>query len=141
MSKSITPLMDARLTAEGAERGRLKAAAERDALAQRCRELEACIAGDHTNLVALLRVGQAQAERERDALRPEVERLQRELATAHADASHYASSAEDMRAEVEQLRQQAARYERLRRLDPRQFAELHQRNLAGERFDDLVDAL
>lgn len=77
MSKSITPLMDARLTAEGAERGRLKAAAERDAL----------------------------------------------------------------RAEVEQLRQQAARYERLRRLDPRQFAELHKRCLAGERFDDLVDAL
>lgn len=86
---------------------------ERDALAQRCRDLEACIAGDHTNLVALLRVGQAKAERERDTLR----------------------------AEVEQLRQQAARYERLRRLDPRQFAELHQRNLAGERFDDLVGAL
>lgn len=42
---------------------------ERDALAQRCRELEACIAGDHTNLVALLRMGQAKAERERDALR------------------------------------------------------------------------
>lgn len=73
-------------------------------------------------------------EHERDTLRAEVERLQRELATAHADASHYASSAEDMR-------QQAARYERLRRLDPRQFAELHQRNLAGERFDHLVDAL
>lgn len=46
-----------------------------------------------------------------------------------------------LRAEVEQLRQQAARYERLRRLDPRQFAELHQRCLAGERFDDMVDAL
>ena len=107
---------------------------ERDALAQRCRDLEACIAGDHTNLVALLRVGQAKAERERDTLRAEVERLQRELATAHADASHYASAAEDMR-------QQASRYERLRRLNPRQFAELHQRNLAGERFDDLVDAL
>lgn len=153
-----------------------------DTLARRCRELEACIAGDHTNLVALLRVGQAKAERERDALRAaisdpesvfvnmkrgtiakpsmrsmidlygevvngdeaqlleiaklraEVERLQRELATAHADASHYASAAEDMR-------QQASRYERLRRLNPRQFAELHQRNLAGERFDDMVDAL
>ncbi len=42
---------------------------------------------------------------ERDQLRAAVERLQRELATAHADASHYASSAEDMRAEVERLRQ------------------------------------
>ena len=46
-----------------------------------------------------------------------------------------------LRAEVEALRQQAARYERLRRLNPRQFAELHQRNLAGECFDDMVDAL
>lgn len=67
-------------------------------------------------------------------LRAEVERLQRELATAHADASHYASAAEDMR-------KHASRYERLRRLNPQQFAELHQRNLAGERFDDMVDAL
>lgn len=32
------------------------------------------------------------------------------------------------------------RYEALRRLNPRQFAELHRRNLAGERFDDLVTA-
>lgn len=34
---------------------------------------------------------------ENDTLRAEVERLQRELATAHADASRYASAAEDMR--------------------------------------------
>lgn len=57
-----------------------------DALAQRCRELEACIAGDHTNLVSLLRVGQAEAERERDALRAEVQRLQRELDALRASS-------------------------------------------------------
>lgn len=125
-----------------------------DALAQRCLELEeenhrmarACaewnekfqrlaVRSDEAwNAVLPETIAKLDAQRERDALRAEVERLQRELATAHADASHYASSAEDMR-------QQAARYERLRRLNPRQFAELHQRNLAGERFDHLVDAL
>lgn len=51
------------------------------------------------------------------------------------------SERDQLRAAVEHLRQQAARYERLRRLDPRQFAELHQRCLAGERFDWLVDGL
>lgn len=65
------------------------------------------------NELALLRLGYWDACAERDALR----------------------------AEVERLRQQTARYERLRRLSPHQFAELHQRNLAGERFDDVVDAL
>lgn len=34
------------------------------------------------------------------------------------------------------------RYEKLRKLSPRQFADLHARNIAGEAaFDDLVDAL
>jgi len=33
------------------------------------------------------------------------------------------------------------RYEALRKLNPREFAELNRRNLAGERFDDLVDEL
>lgn len=33
------------------------------------------------------------------------------------------------------------RYSALRKLNPRQFAELHKRNMAGERFDDMVDAL
>lgn len=61
-------------------------ASDYDALAQRCKELEACIAGYHTNLVALLRMGQAQAERERDALRAEVERLQRELESLRASS-------------------------------------------------------
>lgn len=34
-----------------------------------------------------------------------------------------------------------ARYETLRRLNPKQFAELHARNLAGENFDQMVDSL
>lgn len=33
------------------------------------------------------------------------------------------------------------RYEALRKLNSRQFAELSRRNLAGEPFDDLVDGL
>ena len=36
----------------------------------------------------------------------------------------------------------AVRYEKLRKLNPRQFAELYERNIKGEGlFDDLVDAL
>lgn len=30
------------------------------------------------------------------------------------------------------------RYEALRRMNPNQFKQIHQRNLAGERFDDIV---
>lgn len=69
-------------------------ASDYDALAQRRRELEACIAGDHTNLVALLRVGQAKAERERDALRAEVELLReiREIASQCAANGGYLNS-------------------------------------------------
>ena len=33
------------------------------------------------------------------------------------------------------------RYEALRKVSPRQHAELHRRNLAGEHFNDLVDEL
>lgn len=33
------------------------------------------------------------------------------------------------------------RYEALRKLTPAQYADLHKRNLKGERFDDMVDAL
>lgn len=33
------------------------------------------------------------------------------------------------------------RYEKARKLSPRQWAELHARNLAGETFDDMIDAL
>ena len=34
-----------------------------------------------------------------------------------------------------------ARYEVLRRLNPRQYRELHDRNMNGENFDRMVDAL
>ena len=33
------------------------------------------------------------------------------------------------------------RYEALRKLNPPKFAELHWRNIKGERFDDMVDEL
>ena len=33
------------------------------------------------------------------------------------------------------------RYETLRKLTPRQYTELHKRNIAGENFDGMVDAL
>ena len=33
------------------------------------------------------------------------------------------------------------RYEKARKLNPAQWAELHQRNLRGETFDDMIDAL
>lgn len=67
--------------------------------------------------------------------------LQTRLAGMTLDRNCRKEERDALRAEVEQLRQQAARYERLRRLNPHQFAKLYQRNLAGERFDDLVDAL
>lgn len=35
----------------------------------------------------------------------------------------------------------AERYEKVRKLNPRQFRELWDRNMKGERFDDLVDGL
>jgi len=35
----------------------------------------------------------------------------------------------------------AGRYEKLRKLNPAQFSELHERNLRGENFDAMVDAL
>jgi hypothetical protein len=33
------------------------------------------------------------------------------------------------------------RYEVLRRVTPRQLAALHARNIAGEKFDDMIDAM
>lgn len=76
------------------------------------------LAADHDRIVSALIAGREAAERENESLRSkaraseqaalelraEVERLQRELGTAHADASHYASTAEDLRAEGERLR-------------------------------------
>lgn len=43
------------------------------------------------------------------------------------------------RAAAKLLAQAAKRYEKIRKMNARQFAELYQRNLAGEVFDDLVD--
>lgn len=100
------------------------------------------------NELALLCLGYRDACVERDDLARRCRELEAQRDAAIRAAGNTASAnrkllleRDTLRAEVEQLRQQAARYERLRRLDPRQFAELHQRNLAGERFDDLVDAL
>ena len=44
-------------------------------------------------------------------------------------------------AELERLRVGYERYALARTLNPRQWAELHQRNLLGEKFDDMIDAL
>lgn len=44
-------------------------------------------------------------------------------------------------AEIHRLKVGFDRYEALRKLNTRQFSELYARNLAGERFDDMVDAL
>lgn len=40
--------------------------------------------------------------------------------------------------DVKELALGFLRYEALRRMNPNQFKEIHQRNLAGERFDDIV---
>jgi hypothetical protein len=40
--------------------------------------------------------------------------------------------------DVKELALWFLRYEALRRMNPNQFKEIHQRNLAGERFDDIV---
>lgn len=44
-------------------------------------------------------------------------------------------------ARTAELLQGWVRYEKARKLSPRQRAELHVRNLAGENFDSLIDAL
>lgn len=71
-------------------------ASDYDALAQRCKELDACMSEPLNILV-----------RDRYALRAEVERLQRELAIAHADASRHASRAEELRGELQEERSTA----------------------------------
>ena len=92
----------------------------------------------------------AALEVERDTLRAEVEQLQTERDTLRAVAStlHDAMTAAGMTPEdaaqlpalIAAWRKGAARYERVRRLDPNQFGTLWQRNIqTGERFDDLVD--
>lgn len=110
-----------------------------DAMAQRCLELEACIdqiraaIADPESVFVNMKRGTIA----KPSLRSMID-LYGEV--TNVDEAQLMEIAQ-LRADVERLRQQAARYERLRRLNPRQFAELHQRNLAGERFDDMVDAL
>lgn len=83
--------------------------AERDALAQRCRGLEAANSRwltENEDLLHSLMGSDMRADALRDeidTLRAEVETL-RELATAHADASHYASRAEELRKDAERYR-------------------------------------
>jgi len=60
------------------------------------------------------------------------------LATPATPSSQDAPRAEPATVE---LQQGWVRYEKARRLNPRQWAELHARNLAGETFDDMIDAL
>lgn len=55
-----------------------------------------------------------------------IDRLERELKEAKAET---------------ELALGHLRYEALRILNPRQFAELHQRSMKSERFDDMVDLL
>ncbi len=47
----------------------------------------------------------------------------------------------DAMAEIKKLRVAHRRYEALRRVNPRQFMDLWNRNLKGEKFDALVDDL
>jgi len=44
-------------------------------------------------------------------------------------------------AAIDSVCEAAARYEELRKMNPRQFAELYERNLHGENFDVMVDEL
>lgn len=45
------------------------------------------------------------------------------------------------RCDAEELAVGFIRYRALRKLHPQKYAELHRRNLAGERFDAMVDEL
>lgn len=103
---------------------------ENNALAQRCRELEACIAGDHTNLVALLRVGQAKAERERDALRAEVERYK-------AMSNNYCALGMDSQVEIAKLRAEVEKLQAtVDRLEPAYHAWQEKTDWIQQSFSD-----
>jgi hypothetical protein len=60
---------------------------------------------------------------------------------APATNSTYYVRTNDLEARATAAEADAARYKSLRRLNARQFAELFERNLAGENFDAMVDAL
>jgi hypothetical protein len=59
-----------------------------------------------------------------------------------ADYKHWAKKGFELRGEAEAMALLGwTRYEKARKLNPAQWAELHQRNLRGENFDDMIDAL
>jgi len=59
-----------------------------------------------------------------------------------ADYKHWAKAGFELRGDAEAMALLGwTRYEKARKLNPAQWAELHQRNLRGENFDDMIDAL
>jgi hypothetical protein len=59
-----------------------------------------------------------------------------------ADYKHWAKKGFELRGEAEAMALLGwTRYEKARKLNPAQWAELHQRNLRGENFDGMIDAL
>lgn len=119
---------------------RVVLASDYDALQQRCAELE-----NQRNEAAEAAGNTAAANHklltERDALRSRCSELYEANNQRSAAHSQTIKERDALRAEIEALRRDAARYERLRRLNPRQFADLFERNLKGERFDDLIDQM
>lgn len=68
--------------------------------------------------------------------------LQEALRTCHLKMAHRALQFRKQLEQLKEARIGEARYEKLRKLNAQQFAELYQRNIKGEgRFDDLVDGL
>jgi hypothetical protein len=59
-----------------------------------------------------------------------------------ADYKHWAKAGFELRGDAEAMALLGwTRYEKARKLNVAQWAELHQRNLKGENFDDMIDAL
>lgn len=60
---------------------------------------------------------------------------------AHLDVWDLTAGHKRAREELELMSDAAQRYEKIRKMNPRQFASLYQKNIEGEgMFDDLVDA-
>lgn len=72
----------------------------------------------------------------------QVGELQEALMKCHLKMAHRALQFRKQLEQLKEARIGEARYEKLRKLNAQQFAELYQRNIKGEgRFDDLVDGL
>ena len=77
-----------------------------------------------------------------DSTHQEIVDMRGELVEAQAELSALRTAAIADAAEIEQLRAEVERYETLRTLNPRQFADLYAKNLeTGVAFDELVDGL